>query len=627
MDKILGAKLLIAPDRECDTLEALQGYELIILHFSATKPESFFTSLLSNFYKVCQQNNVQMIDVSRNLGSMSCCSVLSSEDEMRIVQKLQNELVEDIRGSSLPTLVIFNARGEMIVQNATSQIKDVANDEDASKTLIMTWKHLEQGQTMNRGNDGLTSSFLSKLKKLVVGEDVDENDEFHTDNKCSPSIEAFQNSHEGICNIIETFFDEVTFALQTYPTIECVNDFLRPIENNTDESYRVPISLSEQRRLLLQVQTNILENVISRQDDGVGDSSGMSLTLQDVQHHLRSIGENDCSHLTSNSEEQEKLIKKMNIMNETARMAFVRSVLYAEMNWLTTEEHYAEHDNNGLSMKDWPIDYRNSRRKYRRSIKDGRMDRDLLLEYCGLCITAVNLGTVQSYIETGQDMFASHFKLPCSKPSVNSKSSTQHRILLLQQLMLCAIGFEPNYGGEELRQILQQGFDGAEANDHELGEQISTYLLSMQTVAQKAMKSSELIGLSDEQSGGVTRVVSVNYSEKTLTDGVIDHARGGNVAPSNVKMEEHEDDETQQLQDLKIAAKAASLQHNILQELESMDVKTRTEVLAKAKELHEKVMGIVLSLDSGLERVQYLQTEISPEDQHLLLIHKLWENR
>jgi hypothetical protein len=149
----------------------------------------------------------------------------------------------------------------------------------------------------------------------------------------------------------------------------------------------------------------------------------------------------------------------------------------------------------------------------------------------------------------------------------------------------------------------------------------------MQTAAQNAMRSSEFIGLSDEQSGGVTRVVSVNYSEKTLTDGVIDHARGSNVAPSKVKMEEHEEDEVQQHQDLKIAAKAASLQNSILEELESMDEQTRCEVLLKAKELHENVMSIVLSLDSGLERVQYLQTEISPEDQRLLLIHKLWENR
>lgn len=477
---------------------------------------------------------------------------------------------------------------------------------------------------MNKGNDGLTSSLYSKLKMLVVGDkDINDEDELDKDHECNPIMEKLQNRRVDVCSIIGTFFEEVTSALQMYPTIECVNDFLKPLESNTCETYRVPISLSEQSTLLLQIQINILENILSRQDEYLSTTC-MPLTLQDVQDHLQRLGKNDFSHLTSDSKEQEILTQKMKVMNETARMAFVRSVLYAEMTWLVSEEYYSEHESNGMIMKDWPIDYRKSRRHFCRSIKDGRMDRDLLLEYCGLCSTAVNLDTVQSYIETGRDMLAPHSEISCSTSSIHSKSSAQHRILLLQQLMLCAIGFEPNYGGEELRHILQQGFDGAEVHDHELGEQISTYLLSMQTAAQNAMRSSQLIELSDEQSGGVTRVVSVNYSEKTLTDGVIDHARGGNVAPSNVKMEEHDDDEKQQRQDLEVAAKAASLQTSILEELESMDEQTRREVLTKAREMNEKVMGVVLSLDSGLERVQYLQTEISAEDQRLLLIHKLW---
>lgn len=488
--------------------------------------------------------------------------------------------------------------------------------------------NIERVSTMDQDNSSLNASFLSKFKKLIAGDDVDSKDVSMKEKECTPRMAENQtmlqtqnlNNGEDVCFIIQTFLEEVSSTLQSYPTIECRNDFLRPLEN-TDGTYRVPISLSEQRTLLLQVQIHILEDVLSRQDT-------MSFTLQDIQEHLRSMGQNDFTHLTSDSNEQKGLTQKMNVMNEAARMAFVRSVLYAEMVWLTTQEHYSERNNsNNHLVKDWPIDYRKSRRQYRRSIEDGPLDRDAVIEYCGLCIAAVNLDEVQSYIESGRDMFESHLESSCISPSIHSKVSTQHRILLLQQLMFCAIGFEPNYGGEELRRILQQGFDGTEANDHELGEQISTYLLSMQTAAQNAMRSSEFIGLSDEQSGGVTRVVSVNYSEKTLTDGVIDHARGGNVAPSKVKMEEHEEDEVQQHQDLKIAAKAASLQNSILEELESMDEQTRCEVLLKAKELHENVMSIVLSLDSGLERVQYLQTEISPEDQRLLLIHKLWENR
>lgn len=517
------------------------------------------------------------------------------------------------------------------------------------------------------------SSLLFKLKNLVLGDsDSDDEDRNQTKTDSSSSPSHFTSTSSSSYEVIQTFFKKVTDTLRSYPFQEQMHDLLTSLlddSNNDDPNYLVPISLEQQRERLLNVQIQVLTQVIQEfQSNGqdihtqqknmdLSDATAVattathhSPTLKEIQTLLKTIGEDhDMSHITTNSLQQASIRNCMNDMNQAARMAFARSVLYSEMIWLHTQEHYDEHSYSTCTRSSttydpskafvWPIDYTSSKRSYRRSVHDGAMDRNYIIEYCGLCSAILNLEEVKEYVETGQRiildtdliMNEDHYDGKGDKGDKNHHHtrmtyvSAQHRILLLQQLMLCAIGFEPNYGGEEIRRFLSEEEEGEkEEEDVELRQQISTYLLSVQTAAQIALESSTpSVGLSDDAVGGVTRVVSVKYSEKTIT-GLDGDQRG--IAPSNAIMEQHEENESHSSQDFKLIAKAASLQSNILDDLDAMEEGKRIEELRKGRELHDKIMSIVLSLETGLERVQFLQ-DISPEEQRLLLIHKLWENR
>lgn len=136
--------------------------------------------------------------------------------------------------------------------------------------------------------------------------------------------------------------------------------------------------------------------------------------------------------------------------------------------------------------------------------------------------------------------------------------------------------------------------------------------------------------LSDENEGGCTRVVSVNFSEfeidptasVTTAPGAINTSTVAAAAPIMDEMQQRVDEK--QRRELEIARQAAELQQGILGELLTMEEQDRTDTLALAKETHDSFMLKVTELPVGPERVQFLQS-ISGEKQRLLVMHKLWE--
>jgi hypothetical protein len=303
---------------------------------------------------------------------------------------------------------------------------------------------------------------------------------------------------------------------------------------------------------------------------------------------------------------QKTLKDHMNVMNEEARTAFARSVLWSEMCWMKQETKM----DNGL------IDFIETKRPLHKTGDGQEMDRKDLLEFCALCSAVVKLEEVEEHLKSGKDVFASDAEF-----LIDDRSTAPQRILQLQRAMLCAIGFEPTFGGEELHRIMT-----SEGTDEEVEGALASYLMTIQVVAKKAMDGGNMNeGMTDKHEGGVTKIVSVKYSEKTMSR----NANGkemivGDDAPTHARMEQQS--EEQQKKQLKMAAQAASMQQKILDEFMSMSERDRNEQLTKARKAHDLFLQDAMALPPGPQRIEFLQN-ISSEQQKLLLIHKLWESR
>ena len=165
-----------------------------------------------------------------------------------------------------------------------------------------------------------------------------------------------------------------------------------------------------------------------------------------------------------------------------------------------------------------------------------------------------------------------------------------------------------------------------EGPDSELQESFGNFLTATATAANKAASasSSSFPTQIDALSDGQTRVISVQHSERTISE----EAAGGlsavtkDAGPLAQSMEEH-DDERQRRQ-LAIARQAAALQQGLLNELHGMDEIEREKLLAEARDAHLSFLKQVSELPIGEERLHYLQS-IDSDTQRLLAIHKLWE--
>ena len=128
--------------------------------------------------------------------------------------------------------------------------------------------------------------------------------------------------------------------------------------------------------------------------------------------------------------------------------------------------------------------------------------------------------------------------------------------------------------------------------------------------------------LSDQHQGGVTRVISVQYSEVTegSTGGV--GAGGGGAAAGAPKAESLASEE-ERIQQIRLASKAQELQMQYMKELNGMDEVKRQSFLDRAKQVSDDFLRTVMELPPGQERVEYLRT-VDPETSKLMTMYKLW---
>ena len=333
------------------------------------------------------------------------------------------------------------------------------------------------------------------------------------------------------------------------------------------ESEECVCSLSVHRKALLQVQLSCLSRVVANYD---------SVTVEQVQNSFKDLG--------ASTNMDTEVREAMQAMNEAARVAFCRLVLHDECRW-------------------------NSTKTPPRTLNRGEkpMSRADLVEYAGLCNGVVRLPNFQKHLKDGSKLF---YNVETPSPMF-----AQKRLDRIQELLLRAIGFDIDFGKKEIARYYQ----GDEALDTEL-TQLLNQLSSNMTVA---LTNASLEGtLSDQDTGGVTRVVSVSYSEKIVSpDG---REISTTSAPAHESIREQVED--QQLLQLKMARQAASLEQSILDDLLALSEEDRLAKLEMAKQAHDDFVTRAMELPSGPERISFL-TSVDPDTQRLLLIHKLWTKK
>lgn len=243
---------------------------------------------------------------------------------------------------------------------------------------------------------------------------------------------------------------------------------------------------------------------------------------------------------------------------------------------------------------------------------DGKLNRSKLLEYLGLCQSAITLECVEQYLTANTPLF-DDLEVPINEPT--AMAYPQKRLEKVQQILARAVGLEPSFVTSELTRIFIDPATAATceyADDQECRDVFRRLIVQMQTAVANASLLGGPTTLSDRDEGGVTRVVAVQYSE--VGDG------STSDAPKKNTMELPQEE---QLRQIRMASQAKQLQEELLSQLEDLAPEDRKEKLKYAKQVSDDFLQSVMNLPPGPERVRFLQT-VDPEKSKLLTMYKLW---
>jgi hypothetical protein len=368
-------------------------------------------------------------------------------------------------------------------------------------------------------------------------------------------------------------------------------------------SVEYPQALSFLRMIVLDEQKRCLDQVVKDFNFQKLDVDP-TLTIDIVQESLKGLSLlNDCL------EDDVKIA--MDRMNDCARLALTRLVLQSEC--LKVSNESSEYEN--LNRSD-------------------PMSRTDILEFCGLCTIAVQLPNVHRHLLHGIPLFDCDGKILLNRKDDSSSQFPEQRLHAIQRLILRALGYEPDHGTNEIKRIFYSSTGNSEfSGDSELLDIFATMESAMNVILTNAtLYVTQNSLFSDREEGGVTRIVSVNYSEK-----LIDASSGlelpleegfstaSDIAPTSQIMENTQTDKERKLDELRIARDASRLQQEILGELLSMRDEERETKLQLAKEEADKFVRNVMQIPAGSDRIMYMQT-MDAQTQKLLAMHKLWES-
>eukprot|EP00543_Licmophora_paradoxa_P008193 CAMPEP_0202458284 /NCGR_PEP_ID=MMETSP1360-20130828/23964_1 /ASSEMBLY_ACC=CAM_ASM_000848 /TAXON_ID=515479 /ORGANISM="Licmophora paradoxa, Strain CCMP2313" /LENGTH=360 /DNA_ID=CAMNT_0049078755 /DNA_START=49 /DNA_END=1131 /DNA_ORIENTATION=- len=309
------------------------------------------------------------------------------------------------------------------------------------------------------------------------------------------------------------------------------------------------------RDLILDAQKRCLTRILSK-FPGVSE--------QEIQQELRRLG--------SGVIYEANIEKAMKEMNDTARLTYCR-----------------------LTLQQWicypPVSD---------LTKTGQLPRKIIMEFLGLVQGSLQLQIVKDYLVTGKPMF------DCMDQDL-TKKFPQERLEWIQRILMMSLGYDADFGTEEIKRIFFTG--NGEDVDPELLQLFQKTISEMQVGVTNATLQIQETQLNDTQEGGVTRIVSVSYSENDVS--------------STPFHETSIHDDSVQEEQLQMARQAAILQQSILAELLQMDEETRRIELERAKHASQGFQAKAMKLPPGEERVAFM-TSISPSVQRQLLMYKIW---
>jgi hypothetical protein len=373
-----------------------------------------------------------------------------------------------------------------------------------------------------------------------------------------------------------------------------------------------PFSLVDLRNLLLTNQRFCLDRVVDeynlKHKDNATATKWTSPKVQDCLKNLKL------------QEMDDNVREAMEAMNATARLAFCRLVLYSEC----------------LRQQESELDESSSGKQHTNLEKEDPIQRSQLLEFCGLCSAATRLPMVQNYVRDGTDLFHNDTDttatpmLKTVKDDDPSKDIPPYRLDMIQRLFFRAVEVDPDHGMVEIKRIFFSGENSQDelANDTELVSIFQAAVARMNTMLTDILQQQQqasMAKLSDFNDGGVTRVVSVEYSEKIIDNSGkavdVDSGSSQHGPVSRQAMEQHSSQQQQEQFD--VARQAGALQQEILGELFSLSEELRQEKLAEAEKAEKEFLAKAMELPAGPERITFLRS-VDPETQRLMVMRKLW---
>jgi hypothetical protein len=403
-------------------------------------------------------------------------------------------------------------------------------------------------------------------------------------------------------DLILSFFKDASSKLLTMNVEDEMKALSLQGEDEKDGGYCRKEVLSVCRRHILDLQQGVLKQVVenySTKQQRQHEHDSFTITMSQARKRLGGLS---LEHHLS-----QELRQAMDGMNEAARLALCKLVLFTE------ESHFITKTTNTRTRTDLQT--------------SGDLDRTNLLEYFGLCLSALKLHCVKKFMVHGGSLFEG---LPPPTPLSSNPDQflfPQTRLEYVQQLLAKSMGWDPEFLTSYLRRIFVEKDDSIElVHDHEVSTIFEQLVQQMGfTIRAASLEMSNLQHtqlLSDLDKGGNTRVVCVQYSEFEITpDGY--QERSVSSPPGRQSTLDAQLTEEEQKSQIRLASEAAILQQEILGELLSMQEHERNDCLQEAKEVSEDVMKRALALSPGRDRIEFLRS-VDPHTSRQLARHKLW---
>mmetsp|Transcript_15914 Transcript_15914/g.23932 ORF Transcript_15914/g.23932 Transcript_15914/m.23932 type:complete len:529 (+) Transcript_15914:68-1654(+) len=526
-EELLGPSLLTRNGTLKSTSALLNAPEFVLLYFSASwcGPCRHFTPQLKQFYNYVNSNghNVEIIFVSLDRSIEAFHQYYSVMPWLSIPLQSQNvirHLSSSFWVNTIPSLIVLTGDELYVTNNAKSDISNIISSRGDPEIVLESWRNIQQ-VPINEAYLGAIHFIYSSFKNgynYLMGYSEDSTTGLINDDQ------AHRKDKQRLIpsKILFTFFEKVITQFDVYPDTkvcekllicyedkegsEAASSLANDDDDNDERSRTIPVSLETQRQFLLHVQMKALKDAVAEYNssltsctaDGVckieGDNND-TITVEEVQGCLKLVGCHDFTMVDCDSETSDEILKLMTVMNNSARVAFARSVLWSEVNW---SKQYECGDGDNLicdSAKIYKV-HRNLQGKSEGGeslIKEIQMDRAKILEYCGLCNTAfTKLPEVQTYISQGKEMFPSDLNNDSTgRNDIHTSSRTsQQRIVNVQNMILCAVGYDPSVGEKIYTQIIEMQQNNDKDYDEDFNKVLSSYMTNLQNLTKTDEKLS-----------------------------------------------------------------------------------------------------------------------------------------